>query len=141
MKPWVWRAWLILLLSALVLLLAVQALRAMPLTPGVDRTCESGLVTRHDAFYSSVLQVFPERAVAGVHGYVGVADCSLMGRRGELWLQGHRFEVSVADCLNRAHTTAHDALWGDTWLADVDRKLWIEAGAPGKPTEAMICWE
>lgn len=129
------------MIAVLLLLAVVQMSRAMPVTPpGDGQRCEAGLVTRHDAFYSSVLQVFPDRAVPGVHGYVGVADCSQIGQRAELWLGGHRFDVSVADCLSQKHKASHDALWAGTWLADVDRKIWIEAGVANRPVEAVLCY-
>lgn len=141
MKPWAWRLWLLAMIAAMLLLFAAQLVRAMPLQPGdgVQR-CETGLVTRHDAFYSMVLQVFPERAQPGAHGYVGVADCSMMGELATLWLGGYSFDVVVADCLNRTQKASHDALWGDTWLADVDRKIWIESGVANRPVLGALCY-
>lgn len=140
MKPWAWRLWLAGMLAALALLAIVQIVRAMPSGPESGQVCEIGLVTRHDAFYSSVLRVFPDRAIPGVHGYIGVADCGMMGRRVELYLGGYVFDVAVADCLNLQHKASHDALWGNTWLADVDVKLWLEARTPARPTQAVLCY-
>lgn len=127
------------MLVGLLLLFVVQSVRAMPFADD-SRACEAGLVTRHDAFYSSVLLVFPERAVPGVHGYIGVKDCNMMGRRAELHLSGHVFDVAVADCLGRQHKASHETLWGETWLADVDIKLWLDAKTPGRPTQAVLCY-
>lgn len=114
----------------------------MPITPpNSGEVCQSGFVTRHDAFYSSVLQVFPNRAVPGVDGYFATRDCSMLGMRGILYLNGQQFDVVVADCTNQNHIKDSTLLWKGKYLGDVDRKNWIEAKAPNRPIEADICWQ
>lgn len=127
------------LLAVVIALLASSPTSAKPFPP--EQNCDTGMVVRHDAFYSQVFWNFPERAVPGVHGYFATESCSMMGRIGTLYLGDYEFKVSVADCLNSSHATEHFELWGTSYLGDVDRKLWIEAQVPNAPTEAGICWE
>lgn len=84
--------------------------------------CWSGYLTRHDAI-ESVFDHFPERRKPYVDGYIGVKNLDQLGRYYLLTANNKTVIVYAADKLNEDHREAHNALWGDTWAADVDKDL------------------
>jgi hypothetical protein len=97
-------------------------------------------MTRHDVM-PAVLANRPERAAADVDGYVATVECSRMGERLTLVINGRSYRVAVADCATSAAVGVWPMKNGRRWLGDVEKRLWEAAGAPGRPVGVMLCRE
>ena len=80
-----------------------------------------GLIVAHAAF-PAVFATYPQRQFEGVDGYVGVSDCSEMGRFFVLVRRGQPdVLVAVADCAADQHVAVRASRG---LIADVDVALW-----------------
>lgn len=104
---------------------------------GVGR-CEVGVMTRHDVM-EAVLRNRPERVAEDVDGYIATVECSRMGERLTLVINGRSFRVAVADCATSAAVGVWPTKGGRIWLGDVEKRLWEAARAPGRPVGVMLC--
>ena len=92
----------------------------------------AGLIVVHAAF-PAVLANYPERADAGVAGYVAVDDCGWMRRHLVLVRPGlPDVLVAVADCAQAAHVPYRRRM---RYIADVDASLWT---GPWRPQAAEL---
>lgn len=92
--------------------------------------CDTGFVVlnrtfdEYDIFHESL---FPERSSTLATGYIAL-DWDKRDDMGKWYL--FRFAggdwrlVRLADVRQQVHQEAHDKLWGDTWLCEVDERSW-----------------
>lgn len=123
-----WRFFLIAIIAALAFVIFLQVQMAGARLPE-EPYCRELTARRHDA-WEQVFGNFPERVDLSVDGYIAT-ECHELGRKFDLYLNGNKYRVVVADCLNRDQEQ-YEAL-------DVDYRLWRHARAMNAPTKAILC--